>query len=182
MLLAGLAPVALETAVVLVFAASFVSKVCSRRSWRTYRAAIRFSRALPAALAPPIAILLAAAEALIALMIGWPASRTIGLAVAFVVAAGLALGVGIALARGTEASCACFGAGQRLSTSHLARNLLLTALVGAGCVVAHARHAGGIGWLAGAAGVLLGLAGAALIVGWEEIGWAVSGLRSEQAA
>lgn len=171
-MLASLAAVAAG----LVFAASLVSKLRTRRSWRDYRSSIRASRAVPGSLAEVAAGLLAVAEAAVVLLLLWPAHRPAGLTAAAGLALILTVGVAISLGRGSQASCACFGAGQRLSGQHLIRNLSLTAVLalGAGCAdLAGAEAHAAAGWLAVATAALFGLAVATVIVGWEDLLWSL---------
>jgi hypothetical protein len=142
-------PLALGAAAVpwLVFATSAYAKIRSGSARRAFAASLRPMRLVPERFTRPLAIAVTAAEvaiaaaltcALAADMIGAPGAYALLLA-GLAAAAGLLLvlcaGVAIAVARGTAATCACFGATARpLGPRHLVRNAILTAITGTGLV------------------------------------------------
>lgn len=162
-----------------VFAASFASKVRHPVAWRSYLESIRRSRAVPQRLAAAAATGLAAAEVATVCLLVPPAGRTSGLLLGLLLSVLLTVGVGAAVARHSSASCQCFGAGDRLGTAHLARNAVLTICIGAGLLVRLAAPPGAGRWQDALAGGLIGVGLAAVVVGWEDIGWALTALRRE---
>jgi hypothetical protein len=82
----------------------------------------------------------------------------------------LVSGVAVALSRGTQAPCSCFGgsSGRPLGSAHLIRNIVLLALLAAGLAVSVLqRDRPGLAdsLLAVAAGLVLSL----LIIRWEDL-------------
>lgn len=162
----------------LVFAASFASKVRSAEAWRSYRESIRLSGAVPQAAAAVVAGALAVVELITVGLVAVPASRPLGIGVASMLSLSLTVGVGIAVSRHSQAVCHCFGAGDRLGRVHLARNLVLTAVAVAG-LAAWRGAAPDTHWQNSVVGVLIGVALAAVIVGWEDVAWAMTALRGQ---
>jgi hypothetical protein len=130
----------------MVFGTSAASKLRSGESWRAFTESLRPLRLLPYRLVRPVAISVTCFEIGIFLGLSWAAfglvagvAGTLAVVVASLVLAGgllvvLTGGIALALARGTTATCACFGANdQPLSRRHAVRNgvLLLVALSGA---------------------------------------------------
>jgi hypothetical protein len=165
-----------------VFAASAAAKLSSRRAYRAFRDGLAESRLFPARLVPAVAASLAAAEAVLAggllaaaglTTVAAPGAAWLAesaLAVAAVLTAGLAVGVALVVRRGTRARCACFGArsARPLGRVHLARNLCLLAVVGAGLAgIPVARgHAGSAGAaLAAVAGAVTAL----MFIYWDDL-------------
>ncbi len=150
----------------LVFGVSAWSKVHSHAARRSFAGSLRPLGLLPDRLVAPVATAVTAGEILLTVGCTWAMLATVALpgervvVVAVLAAAGLllsvlTLGVGLALGRGANGRCACFGATERpLSRRHLVRNSLLLLIV-----------AGGLAGVATApprpaqpAGVVLGLA------------------------
>jgi hypothetical protein len=128
-----------------VFGVSGWSKLSAPRA---FAASLRPLRLVPAHLLRPGAVAITVTELAVALGFGWAflagtgtgsAAPTVG--VMSLVLAGLLLvvlttGVALALHRGVEATCACFGATEQpLRRRHLVRNGLLVGVVLAGLVV-----------------------------------------------
>jgi hypothetical protein len=166
-----------------VFGASAAAKLRGRRAYRSFVAGLRESGLVRREVLPPVAAALACSEALTAAGLAAaavvagaepghaviPCAET-ALALAAALTAVLAAGVGVAIRRGTQARCACFGArpGRPLGRPHLVRNLVLLAAFGAG--LAAVPLAGGPG--APAAAALAAAAGslaALLIIRWEDL-------------
>jgi hypothetical protein len=140
-------------AVGVVFLASVSGKLRSRAAFRAFALwlavlPIPLARSQPRA----AAAVMAAAEALTVVLVALPWTVRLGLALAAAVLAVFTAGTWLAVARGADAPCHCFGApAARLSLRHVVRDVLLVAVAVAGAA------AGGPG---GAR-----LAGAALSVG-----------------
>jgi hypothetical protein len=165
-----------------VFATSAFAKLRSRAAYRDYRAGLRAMRLVPPGLLTRTAVTLVAVEAVTAcglaaaaglLAAGASAAAPLSelaLAVAAVLTLALAGGVAVALSRGAQATCACFGgsSGRPLGRAHLVRNTFLLALLAAGLVVGLLQRDGpGLAdsLLAVAAGLVLAL----LIIRWEDL-------------
>jgi hypothetical protein len=130
----------------MVFGASAASKVRSGESRRAFVESLRPLCLLPDRLVRPVAVAVTCVEIGIFLGLSWGASGLVAgvagtpavVVASLVLAVGLLVvltgGIALALARGTTATCACFGASdQSLSRRHVIRNgvLLLAALTGA---------------------------------------------------
>jgi Methylamine utilisation protein MauE len=166
------------TGTALIFAISFGSKLGSRTAWQAYLRSIRHSRALPESLAEAAAVGLAVAEAATVCLLIVPPTRSIGSAVACLLSAALTVSVAVAVARHSDARCQCFGSGGRLSPVHLVRNAMLTAFTGS-ALLGHPLASSADGhWPDVLVGMTLGLVVAALIIGWEDMVWALGGLRT----
>lgn len=170
--------VAVASGAGLVFAASFASKVRSADAWRSYRESIRLSGTVPKEAAILFAGALALAEVITVGLLAVPASRGFGIAAALVLSLSLTAGVGIAIARHSQAVCQCFGAGERLSAVHLARNLMLTVVAGTG-LAAWCAPVTETDWENTVVGGLIGVGLAVIIVGWEDLVWAMTALRGQ---
>jgi hypothetical protein len=166
-----------------VFGASAAAKLRGQRAYRAFAAGLRETGLVPGAARPAVAAALAGSEAVTA--VGLVAAAAVAaaepgdvvipyaetaLALAAALTAVLAAGVGVAIRRGTQARCACFGArpGRPLGRPHLVRNLILLAAFVTGLTVV--PLAGGPGGpaataLAAAAGSLAAL----LLIRWEDL-------------
>jgi hypothetical protein len=126
----------------IVFTVSASSKVRSAAARRAFSASLRAAGLVAPRLAGPVAVAIGVAESGIMLGLGWAVVSTVAplpggyqigfatLSAAALVLAVLSCGVALALRRGTNAHCACFGATERpLRGLHLVRNgvLLLVA-------------------------------------------------------
>ncbi|MFY1596804.1 MauE/DoxX family redox-associated membrane protein [Micromonospora sp. WMMD737] len=102
---------------------------------------LRTARLLPASWAAHAAVLLVAAEAVIAACLAFPATARAGAAAAVVLLVVLTAGLAVALGRRVPLACSCFGTGgDRISTAQLGRNLLLLACAAVGWAgYAHVR-------------------------------------------
>jgi hypothetical protein len=166
-----------------VFGASAIAKLRGRRAYRAFVAGLRESGLVPGAGLPAVAAALAGSEAVIAVGLaataatagvapghGVNAYAESALAAAAALTAVLAAGVGMAIHRGIQARCACFGArpGRPLGRPHLVRNLILLAALGTG--LAAVPLAGGPGRPAAAAlSAAAGSLAALLIIRWEDL-------------
>lgn len=177
-----------------VFGTSAFTKLGSRRGYRAYRLGLAQTRLLPARLLPAGAGVLVACEALIALGLAAAAVSFAvrdpagGLALApliaaFVLTLVLASGVAVAVRRGVQARCPCFGAsaGRPLGWGHVARNVTLLAVLGCGLVAAMlgggAPSAAGAITSAGSGAVL-----ALLFTRWDDLAGVLAPLPSAEAA
>ncbi|NUW31282.1 methylamine utilization protein MauE [Nonomuraea sp. SMC257] len=137
-----------------------------------------FARSLPdlvpvsRALRRPLAVLVAALEGLVALVVavpllaGVPDVAAFGLALAFVLLAAFTVAIAVALRRGRRAPCRCFGASAApLGPRHLVRNgLLITAtLLGLALPMGTPALAGVV--VAGVAGLI----GAILVAAFDDL-------------
>ncbi|MDG6107217.1 hypothetical protein Daura_31380 [Dactylosporangium aurantiacum] len=144
----------------MVLLASSASKLRSGQALRAFAATLAAMRLVPGAAARPVASGVAAAEAVTAVALVAPPSRSAGFALAAVLLAVLTAGVAVVLARGTAVPCRCFGASTApLSRRHLVRNVVLVAAALAGLLL----PAGGLP-LAGSVVALLAGAVAGLLV------------------
>jgi hypothetical protein len=164
-----------------VFAASAAAKIRSRPAYRWFSAGLRETGLVPERLLPRAAAVLCAAEAVtgagligaaVATAAGWPGGIVVAEtapATAAVLTGVLAVGVAAVIRRGTQARCACFGAGPRrpLGREHLARNLCLLAVLGADMAAASfgQRPAPAAAIVAAAAGVTASL----LFIRWDDL-------------
>jgi hypothetical protein len=130
---------------VLVFAYSAVSKLHSGAAFRRFRTWLA-GLPLPVARRPgAAAVTVAAAEVCVVVLAALPWTRVAGLALAAAIMAVFITGTALAIARGTTATCECFGtSGTRLGRQHLARDggLLAAAVLGAAAPGAHGAAAG----------------------------------------
>ena len=165
-----------------VFAASAVAKLHSRAAYRSFRAGLRETALIPAGLLPVTVAALPGAEAVTAVGLAAaavlvatagpgasPAAET-ALTVAWLLTATLAVGVAVVIRRGTQARCACFGAGSTrpLGGAHLIRNVALLAVLAVGLVsnpLGHGHPAPVGAIVAAAAGAVAAL----LFIRWEDL-------------
>ncbi len=164
-----------------VFAASAAAKLRGRTAFRAFLAGLRDTRLVPGRLLAATGAALCIAESgvaagLIAACTLTAAARPAGIALAEITLAAaailttaLVLGVAMIIRRGTQARCACFGAGsgRPLGRAHLVRNLGLLAVEACGlacCPFDRAPSASGAVVAALAGGV-----GALIAVRWDDI-------------
>lgn len=135
----------LYTVLCVVFGVSGWSKLTAQR---VFVASLRPLRLVPAPLLGPSAVVITVTELVVTLGFGWAVLAGLGLGSAgptlgmvSLVLAGLLLmvlttGVALAMHRGIEATCTCFGATEQpLRRRHLVRNGLLAGVAIAGLVV-----------------------------------------------
>jgi hypothetical protein len=129
-----------------VFIASAVAKLRDRQAYRSFRSGLDETGLVPAKLLALATALLSIAEGVIAVALvaaivltAVPAAGAVpvgetALAAAAALTAMLAAGIAVVIRRGTQAGCACFGAGsdRPLGWPHLIRDLGLLAALGAG--------------------------------------------------
>jgi hypothetical protein len=152
-----------------VFVVSAWNKVVAQNAFAT---SLRPLRLVPDRLVRPAAVVVTVAELAIALGLAWailagvspapagPAVGTTALGLAGLLLTVLTTGIALALAHGSEATCACFGAGtQPLRRIHLIRNGLLIGLALTGLAV---RAQAGDGQIELGGGLVM-LAGGALM-------------------
>jgi hypothetical protein len=144
----------------IVFGVSAFSKLRNRPAFRAFRL---WLAALPVPLARsrpgPVAAVMAAAESAIVVLVVLPWTARAGLALAAAVLAVFTAGTWLAVARGTEQSCQCFGASvSPLAWEHVAVDALLCAAMIAAASVAQAGLVRPVGIVAAlAAGVAISL-------------------------
>jgi len=117
-----------------VYGTSAVAKLASRRSYIAFRDGLGETSLVPPRLLRTVAAVLTGAG-----LAGARPVTTAALACAIVLTGVLAAGVSVVVHAGTHATCACFGVrpgrtGQTLGAPHLARNLVLLALLVAGLI------------------------------------------------
>jgi hypothetical protein len=166
----------------IVFGASAAAKLRGRGAYRSYRDGLAEAGLVPGKLLPATAAALAACEALLAAgsasavalaaaaLPGAVAASWAALAGAIVLASVLTAGVGVAIRRGAQASCACFGAASArpLGPAQLARNLSLVAAITAGLIAQ--GLAPGTGTLAATAlGVVAGAVIALMLIRLDDL-------------
>jgi hypothetical protein len=132
----------------IVFAYSSVAKLRGGGSFHGFRAWVED---LPIAIAQrhagALAAAVAGAEALIVILVVLPWTVLAGFALAGATLTVFIAGTCLAIARGTKATCNCFGTrGAPLGRRHVERNifLLAVAIVGAVASDAHGAHPAGI--------------------------------------
>jgi hypothetical protein len=184
--------VGVEVAAACVYGTSAVSKLCSVRAYRSFRAGFGRTELAHRRLLPVVAAILAIGEAasaallttaVVTIALSGSAGRSLSasaLAVCWVLTAVLVAGVVKVISRGTAVRCACFGAssetGPPLGTAHLVRNACLLALVTAGLtdiLLADPPAGQGVllgGCVAAAAGIVCAL----FLIRWEDIAYLVA--------
>ncbi|MEU6754238.1 MauE/DoxX family redox-associated membrane protein [Spirillospora sp. NPDC046719] len=120
-----------------------LAAVAKLRSPGAFAASLGDFGFVPARLRRPLAVLVPAAELLIALLLAVPATVTAGFAAAALFCCGLTAVPVAVVARGKRVTCACFGAGSEpMGGWHIARNAVLLAAACLGAVVALSRGGG----------------------------------------
>lgn len=128
--------VSLACRIVLV-AVMTLAAVAKLRSPGVFAASLKAFDVVPAPLRRPLAVLVPAAELLIALLLALPATVTAGFLAAALFCCGLTAVPILVVARGKTVTCACFGAGEvPMGGWHIARNAVLLAMAGLGSFVA----------------------------------------------
>ena len=143
-----------------VFGVSVAGKIRGRPAFRAFAS---WLAALPVPLvrgqARAAAAVIAAAEATIVILVALPWTVRAGLVLAAVLLGVFAAGTWLAVARGTDASCQCFGvSASPLGRRHVVRDALLGAVAVAGVVAAGSGGArpGGVAVSLGAGLVVAG--------------------------
>lgn len=143
-----------------VFGVSAFSKLRSRAAFRDFR---WWLAALPVPVARrwpgPVAVVMAAAEVVIVVLLALPQAARAGLVLAAATLAVFTAGTWLAVARGADKPCQCFGASASpLARRHVVRDALLCAAAAAGALAAGGQggHAAGV-VLSLAAGLVLAL-------------------------
>ncbi|MEV0405100.1 MauE/DoxX family redox-associated membrane protein [Actinoallomurus sp. NPDC050550] len=114
-----------------------LAAVAKLRSPGVFAASLKGFDFIPARLRRPLAVLVPAAELLIALLLALPATVTAGFLAAALFCCGLTAVPTLVVARGKKVKCACFGASEvPMSGWHIARNAVLLAAAGLGSYVA----------------------------------------------
>ena len=145
-----------------VFLASAVSKGMGRGRFRGFVAALADLRLLPAGLTRPVALLVIILESAVCLLVAAPTPPLVvaGHLLASGLVAGFAVGIAVALRRGSLAPCPCFGGSSRepLGIRQIWRNLSLLAagLAGAAATSTPGPYHLGGGLVAAASGLVLG--------------------------
>lgn len=147
--------------IVVVFLISASSKLRSRAAFRAFRRSTRRMDVLPERLVQPVAVLVVTSEVAIVLLVATPTPVTglLGLTLAAVLLAGLAVAIGITVRRGTDVTCHCFGGSSLpLGGMHILRNIALVAVAVVAAVTGVRGGDPDLGQalLAGSAGALLG--------------------------
>lgn len=173
--------IACATLVAVVFGFAVVGKLRDRGSWTDFvatTAAMVPTRRIPAG---PVAVLVVAAElattllAVAAVLTRDATVEVLAFALAAVLLAGFATGIGAVLRRGLAVRCNCFGAGGAVfGVTHLARNGTLLLITAAGLVAgltARPEPLDTAALVAIAAGAIAGL----LVAHWDELTFLVRG-------
>ncbi|MFC4589316.1 MauE/DoxX family redox-associated membrane protein [Sphaerisporangium corydalis] len=151
------------TLIALVFLASAVAKL---RDLPGFRRSLPALAPVGAGLVRPLAMLVVALEAATPILLVTPPATSYGFALACALLIAFSAAIAVALRRGRQAPCRCFGASSTpIGPRHLVRNATLLGIAG-------------LGWLAperlfppagGAVAVAAGLFGAILIVSFDDI-------------
>ncbi|MET7331785.1 MauE/DoxX family redox-associated membrane protein [Nonomuraea sp. NPDC005650] len=114
-----------------------LAAVAKLRSSGAFAASLEDFDFIPSRSHRPLAVLIPAAEVLIALLLALPVTATTGLLAATLFCCGLTAVPILVVARGKRMRCACFGVSEvRMSGWHIARNAVLLAVAGLGSFVA----------------------------------------------
>jgi hypothetical protein len=125
----------------LVFAVSVITKLRSGPAFREFTSWLA-SLPLPLVRRRATAAAMAAAEAAIVVLTGLPGTARAGLILAAVTLAVFATGTGLAVARGADQPCQCFGTSATpLGRRHVVRDIVLGVVAVAGAVAAGAGGA-----------------------------------------
>ncbi|MES9536171.1 MULTISPECIES: MauE/DoxX family redox-associated membrane protein [unclassified Actinomadura] len=120
-----------------------LAAVAKLRTPGVFAASLEGLAFVPARLRRPLAVLVPAAELLIALLLALPATVTTGFLAAALFCCGLTAVPVLVVARGQKVECACFGAAKApMDGWHIARNAVLLAAACAGSSVAMTRGGG----------------------------------------
>ena len=117
-----------------VLAVSLISKVRSRTSLGAFLDAVATMRIIPARWAPLVAMAVIAAEASVLALLVWPRTVLIGLGAAALLFGVFTAGLAIAVGRGADVGCHCFGVSRApVARRHVVRSgfLCVAALGGA---------------------------------------------------
>jgi hypothetical protein len=148
----------------IVFVVSVVSKVHSRRAWRSYCSWLAGLPLRPLARRGVPADLVVA-ESAVVVLVAMPFAAAAGLVAGSALCLALTIGLFTAVRRGSRQPCHCFGSSSEpLGGQHVARNALLfaSAVTGSACAVAASTRS--LGWAEAALCVLGGMTGAILII------------------
>jgi hypothetical protein len=165
-----------------VFATSAFAKLRSRPAYRDFSAGLRATQLVPPSLLTGTAVILVAVEAAtaggLAAAAGLLAARApvayplseLAVAVAAALTLVLVSGVAVALSRGAQAPCSCFGGSsvRPLGVAHLIRNTVLLVLLAAG-LAASLLQRDRPGFTDSALAVATGLVLSLLIIRWEDL-------------
>ncbi|MGW0803380.1 MauE/DoxX family redox-associated membrane protein [Nonomuraea sp. NPDC002799] len=114
-----------------------LAAVAKLRSSGVFAASLAGFDFIPARLRRPLAVLVPAAELLIALLLALPATVTAGFLAAALFCCGLTAVPVLVVARGKKVTCACFGASEvTMGGWHIARNAVLLTAASLGAFVA----------------------------------------------
>lgn len=166
--------VAVQSLLVVVFGVSAFNKLRTRTALADFAATLRSLGVVGDGYATPLAAVVGASEAVIALLLLWPQTLMVGFAAAGAVMVAFTGAIIFALSRGVEAPCRCFGAlsAVPLGRSHIARNLLVVAGAGLGATATGLIDLAGPGALHGgglAVAVVAGIVAGALIVVFDDL-------------
>jgi hypothetical protein len=159
---------ALRWWIVLVCLAAVVGKLRGRAAVGEFGAMLVAIR-VPPRLVLPVGAAIIGAELLVVGLGPWPRTGVAGMAVAVALFAVFTAGVARAVRHRVTAPCRCFGGGGgQLSTVHVVRNAVLTAVAAVAGAVS-AITADSVTLAAAVIGVLAAGVAAALIVRWEDL-------------
>jgi hypothetical protein len=140
----------------IVFACSAFAKLRDGASFRGFRSWLADLPVPVARHAGVAAVAVAAAEVSIVILVVLPWTVVAGFVIAVVTLAAFIGGTCLAIARGTTASCECFGtSGARLGWHHAGRDAALLAVAVTGAVVPGARGANPAGIAVGVAAAVI---------------------------
>ncbi|MWA04359.1 methylamine utilization protein MauE [Actinomadura sp. LD22] len=129
-----------------------LAAVAKLRSPGAFAASLGEFGFVPARLRRPLAVLVPAAELLVALLLAVPATVTAGFVAAALLCCGLTAVPVAVVVRGKRVACACFGSGGApMGGWHIARNAVLLAAACLGAAVALSQGGGVPGRIPGIA-------------------------------
>ncbi|MEU7655081.1 MauE/DoxX family redox-associated membrane protein [Micromonospora taraxaci] len=154
--------VACRLLLITVFVVAVYTKVSGRSAWLSFVDSLRQMQPLPTRLVRPTAFLTVTIEVLVALLLLIPVRRVgeIGFALGAGLLVAFTIVIALAVARGTRATCRCFGASSTpLGWPHILRNLTLLVVAVLGLAGASAPESLGVpgALLAGVGGLVLGV-------------------------
>ncbi|MFG3115606.1 MauE/DoxX family redox-associated membrane protein [Streptomyces sp. NPDC048197] len=166
--------VACASCLAVVFGAAALGKLRSRDAFSRFTQSLTTMDLLPAGWVRPCAVLVAASEvAVLLLLLASPLAVPAGL-VGFLLAAGLLLaftaGAALMVTRGVRAVCRCFGAsGTPMGRLHVLRNGVLTLIAAGGALSGSGTGIGAVAPAYGAVAVAGGAVVGALVTRLEDL-------------
>ncbi|MCZ7418850.1 hypothetical protein O7605_04870 [Verrucosispora sp. WMMA2121] len=162
--MSGYISITCSSALAMIFAVSFISKVRSPAAFGSFVTGLSEMRLVAASVARPLAVAVVALEAAVPLLLAVPGWRPAGLALAGGLLTAFTAAIALVLRRQVAASCPCFGSSTRpVGRRQLLRNVLLVTVVVSGFVTADGQARLDTGAVAVAVAVAIVLALAVIL-------------------